>query len=315
VYDFSATGPGTFTFNPVSTFQVIGLNDAVENISDTARLNIANAGSVSVTVTGDVSKRELYHEKRARVSCSTSSQASFISASYSEGKSLAAQAASYINSRGASDSVYRDYFGSNPTSSVVSKFNAVANENSSSRTLSCSDPYSVCGGGVIAYTLISTTNIYYCSIFYNEVASGSLCSGTTVNARNIRGGTTLHELTHAVAGTDDVGYGCPANQGLSDSNKLINADNYNVSTHTSRCPPGGCLLTRGRDSRSASLPRSTPAPSAKQVMEILGESKFKRWVRVYSYKYYSDSEPIIKRFLCIKTEPAKRCTGTSDEYG
>ena len=240
VYDFSATGPGTFTFDPVSTFQVIGLNDIVETISDTTRLNIANAGSVSITVTDDVSKRELHLEKRSRVSCSSSSQASFISASYSEGKSLAAQAASYISSRGASDSVYKAYFGNNPTSSVISKFTAVANENSSTRTLSCSDPYSVCGGGVIAYTLISTTNIYYCSIFYNEVASDTLCNGNTVNARNIRGGTTLHELTHAVAGTTDVTYGCPADQALSDSNKLRNADNYNVSIQTS-CRFPGCV--------------------------------------------------------------------------
>ena len=243
MYDFSATGPGTFTFDPVSTFQVVGLEDVVETISDTARLNVVNAGSVSITVTDDVSRRELNLEKRASVNCSTSSQSSFISASYSEGKSLAAQAAAYINSNGASDSVYKAYFGNNPTSSVISKFTAVANENSSSRTLSCSDPYNVCSGGVIAYTLIATTNIYFCSIFYSEVAPGTLCSGNTVNARNLRGATTLHELTHAVAGTVDVGYGCPANQARSDSDKLKNADNYNVSTRTSCRPPGARMLT------------------------------------------------------------------------
>lgn len=37
------------------------------------------------------------------------------------------------------------------------------------------------------------------------------------------------KLTHAVAGTDDVTYGCSADQSLSNSNKLINADNYNAS--------------------------------------------------------------------------------------
>jgi len=269
VYDFSATGPGTFTFDPVSAFQVVGPSDAVENISDTARLNVVNAGSVSITVTNDVSKRELNVEKRASVSCSNPSQSSFISASYSEGKSLAAQAASYISSRGAGDSIYRAYFGSNPTSSVISKLTAVANENSSSRTLSCSDPFNVCGGGVIAYTLIATTNIYYCSIFYNEVPAGTLCNGNPVNARNIRGGTTLHELTHAVAGTKDVTYGCPADQALSDANKLINADNYNVSTLTSRRLPG-LRANLGHDFCSASLPKSTQAPGAKRVIDIPG---------------------------------------------
>lgn len=117
-------------------------------------------------------------------------------------------------------------------------------------SLSCVDSYNVCSGGVIAYTVIATTNvskrvfinshltdnfvqIYYCSIFFNEVATGSLCSGTSVASRNIRGGTTLHELTHALSGTDDVTYGCAADQALSDSNKLKNADNFNVSVRAS----------------------------------------------------------------------------------
>ena len=230
MYDFSATGPGTFTFDPVSTFQVVGLNDDVETISDTTRINISNTGSVSITVTDDVSKRNLNLDKRAEVTCSNSSQASFISDSYTEGKSLAALSSSYITTRGADDSVYNAYYGANPISSVISKFDAVANENSTSRTLSCTDP-SICDGGIIAYTDLSTTNIYYCSIFYGYLPSDSLCNnGSTVNDRKVRGSITLHELTHAVAGTDDVTYGCPSNQALTDSYKVINADSYNVST-------------------------------------------------------------------------------------
>jgi len=233
VYDFSATGPGTFTFDPISTFQVVGLDDLVETISDTVRIKATVARSVSITVTDDVAKRELILEKRAQVNCSTSSQASFISSSYTEGISLASQSSSYINSRGASDSVYKAYFGSNPTSSVVSKFNAVANDKSNSRTLSCSDPYNVCDGGVVAYAVVPGPNIYFCSIFYDTLPSNSLCNGGRVNDRNVRGAVTLHELTHSVAETDDVNYGCPGNQNLSDSNKLINADNYGVSTRIS----------------------------------------------------------------------------------
>ncbi|KAJ3498345.1 hypothetical protein NLJ89_g10230 [Agrocybe chaxingu] len=98
------------------------------------------------------------------------------------------------------------------------------------RGLSCVDSFGVCTGGVIAYTVIATTNIYYCNIFFNEVATSNLCSGTTVASRNVRGGTTLHELTHAVADTDDVTYGCAADQRLSDANKYRNADNYNCFT-------------------------------------------------------------------------------------
>lgn len=90
--------------------------------------------------------------------------------------------------------------------------------------------------------------IYFCSIFFNEVATANLCSGTTVASRNVRGGTTLHEvilylrriairrwsdltffqLTHAVGDTDDVTYGCSADQALADAKKVVNADNYNV---------------------------------------------------------------------------------------
>lgn len=95
-------------------------------------------------------------------------------------------------------------------------------------SLSCTDSLGACGNGVIAYTVIATTNIYYCSIFFNEVAHSRLCSGTSVASRNVRGGTTLHEITHAVSGTDDVTYGCAADQALSDSRKIVNADNYNV---------------------------------------------------------------------------------------
>ncbi len=36
---------------------------------------------------------------------------------------------------------------------------AVANENSSSRTLNCVDPYGYCTSGVIAYTLTASTNV------------------------------------------------------------------------------------------------------------------------------------------------------------
>ena len=36
-------------------------------------------------------------------------------------------------------------------------------------------------------------------------------------------------MTHALSDTEDVGYGCAADQELSDSEKISNADNFNVS--------------------------------------------------------------------------------------
>ncbi|KAH8802020.1 hypothetical protein DL96DRAFT_1634838 [Flagelloscypha sp. PMI_526] len=64
-----------------------------------------------------------------------------------------------------------------------------------------------------------------------ERPAGDPCSslsGTTVASRNVRAGTTLHELTHAVASTIDITYGCSADQALSAADQLNNADNYNV---------------------------------------------------------------------------------------
>jgi len=227
LYDFAAAGAGSFTITPKVQFQLAGSDDEVNALGDLARVEVPNADSVTIKVARDVARREVRTPgKRAVVSCSNASHASFISASYTEGKSLASIAASYISTNGA-NSLYTAYYKTSSTTTVRSKFSAVASESSSSRTLSCTDPYGVCDGNVIAYTVISTTNIYYCSIFYNEVASSALCSGTTVASRNIRGGTTLHELTHAVAGTDDITYGCSADQALSASNQVINADNYN----------------------------------------------------------------------------------------
>ncbi|KAI0773567.1 Metalloprotease [Fomes fomentarius] len=223
LFNFEALGTGTFEFEPVTDFQYIEA-DAKPNAYQ------VSAKNVKVNVKDDVKKRELKAlEKRAAVSCSNSSQNSFISASYSEGKSLASIAANYISSRGA-DSLFKSYFGTGSTTTVLNVFAAAANENSSSRTLNCADPVGACKNGVIAYTVTSTTNIYYCSIFYNEVTSSRLCSDTTIAARNIRGGTTLHELTHALSGTIDVGYGCAFDQNLGQTNPsqaARNADNYN----------------------------------------------------------------------------------------
>lgn len=105
--------------------------------------------------------------------------------------------------------------------------------------------------------VIKFLQIYYCSIFFNERATTALCSGTTVASRSIRGGTTLHELTHAVADTDDVTYGCSADQALSDANSVRNADNYNVRAYH-------FAISGGLSARfSASQPRCTLTLSVK----------------------------------------------------
>ena len=179
---------------------MVASGDSLAPASDMLKTKVAATG-LTITITGDLAKRAMAVEKRARNICTNSSYSSFINSAYSEGKSLASTAASYIASRGASDSLYRAYYGSTSTTSVRSVFTNVANENSSSRTLSCTDTYGACSNGVIAYTVIATTNVYFCPIFFQEVPQTYLCTGqTSVASRNVRGGTVLHELTHATSG-------------------------------------------------------------------------------------------------------------------
>ncbi|KAJ7581320.1 Metalloprotease [Mycena floridula] len=225
LYDFESVGAGAFTFEPIAAFQLSTSETKVASLVNLDRIS-ASANSVIVNLSGDLTKRSL-PSKRAVDICTTSSRKSFIDASYTEAKSLASRSVSYISSFGTGDSLYRAYWGATAASTISGVFSRVASESSSSRTLSCVDSFGACTSGVIAYTVISTTNIYFCSLFFNEVPSTNLCSGTTVASRNVRGGTTLHEMTHATSGTDDIIYGCASDQGLSDANARANADNYN----------------------------------------------------------------------------------------
>ena len=76
MFDFESPGTGKYTFEPVTTFQIID-DDAKPNAFK------VSATSVEVNVMDDVAKRELKMlDKRATVSCSSSSQSSFISSRY-----------------------------------------------------------------------------------------------------------------------------------------------------------------------------------------------------------------------------------------
>ncbi|THU97406.1 zincin [Dendrothele bispora CBS 962.96] len=216
LFDFASAGTGTFSFTPNGEFKIAGADSAAVNKF------AVDMPTVDVEVTGAIPKKV----KRATNICDDSSKSSFIDSAQSEGKELATVAADYITS-GDGDSVYEDYYGSTSASTIVNVFNAVADENDSGRTLSCTDELNACDGNVIAYTVTSTTDIYFCDIFFDELPNDRLCSGTSVASRNIRGGTFLHEMTHAVADTDDITYGCDSDMALSDSESAQNADNYN----------------------------------------------------------------------------------------
>ncbi|HEX7957305.1 MAG TPA: M35 family metallopeptidase [Pyrinomonadaceae bacterium] len=54
-----------------------------------------------------------------------------------------------------------------------------------------------CGGSVYAYTYKGTTTVWMCDLFWSAPATGT----------DSKAGTVLHELTHAIAFTDDITYG------------------------------------------------------------------------------------------------------------
>lgn len=230
VYDFSTTGPGTFTFDPVSRFQAIELNNPASTIG-AARINVATTHSVTVTVINDVSKREAKREvglgKRDQIVCSDPDKASFIADSIKDAGYLNIIASVYMDSRGPDDPLYKAYFGSNPISDVMSSLNLIGDISKVPITMDCSDPYDTCSRA-IAYTHHEDKTIYFCSGFFELKSPQSLCKGNTVNKRNLRGGVAIHELSHALELAHDLKYGCPESQGLSDPDKIQNADNFEV---------------------------------------------------------------------------------------
>lgn len=77
-----------------------------------------------------------------------------------ESKLLASNGIAYINQYGANGQIYKDYFGTAPTSTVIGVLNKIATEDSIPHDLYCSgdiDPSSLCGAGssTIAYTQYS----------------------------------------------------------------------------------------------------------------------------------------------------------------
>ena len=273
LYDFSAGGPGTFTFDPVSRFQVIaGFDGSAEITLDTARTNIVNGRSVSISITiSDVSKRELELEKRGLNNrCADSGFSSSIVSSVWDAAWLSAVAISYIENHASGDHLYELYFGKNaPTSTVIDNFRRIVDgAGSSSYTVHCDDPKKLCPRPIFAaYTTPPGKDIFYCGDFRHQDGIGSLCMKAGLANRMARGSTTLRMLAALfIPGAVDGNLGCTKSWDLPGADKIKNNDNYDVSTQISRDLPSARVLTWGHDICSASLPRSTRTPSVEWVM-------------------------------------------------
>ncbi|KAG6917670.1 hypothetical protein DXG01_001645 [Tephrocybe rancida] len=196
LFDLSSFGTGRFTFDPIVDFRAMPASQPF--VGGVTRLHAVNAVNIRsnnmvITVTQDTARREHTElDKRAVDVCSSATQKAFVDSSYAEAKDLATGAINYVKANG-TDLLYLSYWGNTSTSDIINVYGAVAGENSTFRTMSCTDNFSVCSSGVIAYTVTATTNVYYCPLFFTEKPTNALCNGTTVASRNIRGGTTLHE--------------------------------------------------------------------------------------------------------------------------
>ena len=258
LYDFSASGPGAFIFDPISTFQVIGLDDSFETTSDATRINATIAHPISITFT-NVSKRELELQKRREVSCGDNNKRSFISDSVDEATDMATQAILYMKAHGDGDPLYKDYFGRNVILDVMVNFNKIVNEEAFPGIMSCSDPDNVCSSNV-AYTKPAGDHkdIYYCDSFYGLDHADSLCRETSANFLHLRDTWTLRVLAYALSPNMLKGVdGCPESKNLPDDKAIRNPEAYVVSTQILCCLPRARVLTRGRGLCSVSPPRST----------------------------------------------------------
>ncbi|KAI0411750.1 neutral protease [Xylaria grammica] len=141
------------------------------------------------------------------------------------GAASLAQAAA--EAAGSDDDKLNEYFHSTDVrDQVVDVFNKVADETastSSGAAYYCTDVYSSCSDGVLAYTLPSEDYIVNCPLFFSDLpAASSECHAQDQQS------TALHETTHLseIAGTDDNGYGYDAATALSTEDALNNADSY-----------------------------------------------------------------------------------------
>ena len=248
LYDFSASGPGTFTFDPVLTFKVTG-------VDDTSHIEKANGRSASITVANDVSEHNL---GKREIQCG-GFEGLLISAGRLEASELANTAISYIKSHG-SDEIFKDYFADSDPQRIIKNFNYITTIGPDEPTMYCnSDPYNQCGVfSNSAYTFRIERKIWYCDGFYTQAHLDWLCE-SWVGEERFLGGTTLAMLAFQLI--PDVTTQLWTCHPTGYANIAINT-NYSVSTRTLHELLGAGALTRGCDLRSALLSKSTRRPGA-----------------------------------------------------
>ena len=233
LYDFSGSGLGTFTFDPVSRFEVIGLNDTVDTTSGAIPIVVADAHPVSITITNDASKRELKLEKREliRIGCdATSVRYPFVRDSVIEAQSMAGTARTYIENNH-SDQLFKDYFGTNSEQTVMDRFTLIfrADRGYPQMTLHCEADEKSCGGRIAYY---NDAGGHYCNAFWDQKGVKGIKDFCKDSSDYVyRGGTTLRMLAAIFNGADDHYPRLACDKAITFDNhqKIITARNYEVS--------------------------------------------------------------------------------------
>ncbi|KAL0936307.1 deuterolysin metalloprotease [Colletotrichum truncatum] len=166
-------------------------------------------------------------------SCSTS-QTSALKTSVSDAISMANAA---YTAAGSAAYYFTTWFISTSNESKVrSIYNKVANVQTTSPKISCTDTYSDCtDGSALLYTVPSDNVIVPCpnNGFWDFPEFAAQCSGDDYD----RAGSVLHEMTH-LYGTTDWAYGPTAAKALSATKAAANADTYEMYAESVRL--GGC---------------------------------------------------------------------------
>ena len=261
MYDSSAAGPGTFTFDPVSKFQIIGIDKHIE--TNTPR---------------PVSKRELLDlKKRITMDCSDKQMTKALWSGYYGARDLANTAIVNIERQGPDDPLYKQFFGSNHFVDVMANFNTIVSMDGPSN-LGCDIDGKDHGNQVYSYRKFNTTSINFYRKFFDLPDDGGLCLKAFYDPRGTRGGAMMVALgPHRGFNVDEKKIKCVDLEELTDPEKFTNAVSYAVSTtKTPRHLPRVRMLTGVMALivlRRPGLHIHTlrPMPRARQVMRISEE--------------------------------------------
>lgn len=204
------------------------LSYAGSNTTEIAGTVSYSSNSISATVNGaqaaEVQKKFVEERTALQTDCTGTKKTAQVTA-LSNCASLAKLSASAATSNSAK--VVEYFKTASASTTLVSVFNKVASEcGSTSSGVSkqyCTDVYSDCSSGVLAYTIPSRSVMVSCPLYFSALPGLTKSCHAQDQAT-----TTLHETTHLtqIKGTQDLGYGYSAATKLTSAQALNNADSY-----------------------------------------------------------------------------------------